>query len=123
MASSIHTTRRDLVEELLWDGDGRRAERLRDQLRRKRSIKRNVREGRRAAALPSVPTSVDGLPVEVLDDGPEIVYGASEADVRTVLRRLPLGSIDGLAGVRLSLARDGEEAEGDADPFTGRLGF
>lgn len=104
--------------------DGKRAERLREQLRRKRSIKRNVREERRIAQ-PAVPTPLESLPIETLDRGAHIVYGVDEDDVRTVLERLPPGTIDGLAGIRLSLARDDE---GDADhavpdPFTGRLGF
>ena len=123
MSRSIHTTRRDLEVETLWGGDGKRAQRLREQLQRKRSIKWNVREERHAAAAPPVPTSVEGLPVEELDRGPYMVYGATEEDVREVLRRLPAGSIDGLAGVWFSLARDAEEDEGDADPYTGRLGF
>jgi hypothetical protein len=122
MSSSIHTTRRDLEEELLWDRDGERAQRLREQLRRKRAVKWQVWEERHTA-LPPLPISVDGLPVEVLDRGAHIVYGASEADVRAVLRRLPPGSIDGLAGVWLSLAREAEEDEGDADPYSGRVGF
>jgi hypothetical protein len=122
MSRSIHTTRRDLEEELLWDRDGERAERLREQLRRKRAVKWQVWEERHTA-FPPLPTSVDGLPVEVLDYGPHIVYGASEADVRAVLRRLPPGSVDGLAGVWFSLVREAQEDEGDADPYTGRVGF
>ena len=104
--------------------DGKRAERLREQLRRKRSIKRNVREERRIAQ-PAVPTPLESLPIETLDRGAHIVYGVDEDDVRTVLGRLPPGTIEGLAGVRLSLARDEEGDAGHAvpDPFTGRLGF
>src|SRR5215217_622203 len=107
MSRSIHTTRRDLEEELLWDRDGERAERLREQLRRKRAVKWQIWEERHTA-FPPLAISFDGLPVKVLDYGPHIVYGASEADVRAVLRRLPPGSVDGLAGVSFSLVREAE---------------
>jgi hypothetical protein len=72
MSRRIHTTPRDLEEELLWDRDGERAERLREQLRRKREVKWQVWEERHTA-FPPRPTSVGGLPVEVLDYRPHIV--------------------------------------------------
>src|SRR6478735_1223105 len=119
MSRSIHTTRRDLAEELLWDPHGERAERMRAELRRKRSIKRSVLQERHTPPRPGVSPG-ESIPVVERDAAPHIVYGASEADIRAVMERLPRATTDGLSGIELTLARDEEVEDGDPDPYTGR---
>jgi hypothetical protein len=100
---------------------------LRDKHRVKRAVRRQRREAERpvAAAI-----DLDLLPIRVHDEGPHVHHAASPDDVRQVLRRLPPGTLDGLAAVNLKLGRYEQlrrarrhPAGETPDPFTGRLGY
>jgi hypothetical protein len=76
--------------------------------------------GRPRAPLPPLPAGA--VPIVVRDRGPFVHYPASPEDLRAVLARLPAGVVNGVAQIELLLEEDPEErAEGDVDPFVGRL--
>ncbi len=117
MSRSIHATRDDLERER---GD---REVIREQLRRKRTIKRQVRAQRRSPRGPQPPSTP---PIRVLAPGPHVHHGASAADLEAVMARLPAGLLDGVESIELSLGHYASgRAGGDAssgDPITGRRG-
>lgn len=117
MSRSIHATHDALARE---QGD-RTA--LREQLRRKRTIKRQVRAQRRDPRRPQPPAPP---PIVVLDEGPHVHHGASADDLRAVIARLPAGLLDGVELIELSLGlyasgrADAKPEQGD--PLTARRG-
>jgi tetratricopeptide (TPR) repeat protein len=133
VSRSIHTIERDLLEAPRVRCAHRRdfaealAE-LRQDLERKRRIKRQVAEERHAGPRP-VGVSAEAIPIRVSEGHPGVHHAASPEDVRAVLAALPPGVIDGLAGVDLRLGAADQEETGDdvppdhRDPIVGRLGF
>lgn len=133
MSRSIHATRAELRRALRkrWASPERRRDelgRLVWAVRHKRELKRVVAAERRAPSLAFTPTPVEAVDVRVVDTGACVHHTATPEDVREVLRRLPPGTLDGLASVELRLGlhvqEDGPPPEEDEapDPFTGRLG-
>ncbi|HET7234146.1 MAG TPA: hypothetical protein VFJ16_29300 [Longimicrobium sp.] len=103
----------------------RRLGHIRADLRQKRATKRVTRCIRRRHG--HAPTPVDAIPVRRTDRSPFLHFPADADDTREILRRLPRGVTDGLAGVTLSLGMEASEAadgldavESPRDPFTGR---
>jgi tetratricopeptide (TPR) repeat protein len=136
MARSKHTTRRDLVDESRrsYRDRGVKRQRLKEakqDLREKRTIKRQVREERRRAPRkPSAPVDAATIPIRVTDHGPFVHYPATVEELRQLLRRLPPGSADGLEGIELTLGRETQREfavekgvlNREADPHVGRIG-
>jgi hypothetical protein len=136
VARSIHTTRRHLeehAEDDYLDGDHKRAEarRLRAALERKRRIKEYVHDERHRASPPGPAVDPAAIPILVEEPRAYVRHGASREELVAVLRRLPPGVADGLAGIRLGLGLEHqrlshddederEDEDGDADPLTGR---
>lgn len=131
MSRSIHTTHREF-DRLIRDGaPDDEIQPVFDALRTKRRVKRAIGRERRGVPRPaSSATSPDALPLRVDDAGPHVHHAASPEDVREVLRRLPPGTTDGLAGVvckmgefeQLKRSRQRPWVE-EPDPHTGRLGY
>jgi hypothetical protein len=125
MSRSIHTTRSELVRLARTRAPEERVRAACERLVSKREIKRSVR-ARRREAVEVTGTPVDALPVRVMDEAPYVHHSVSPEDVREVLRRLPAGTVDGLAAVELSLGsaeqRTRPDAGGAPDPCTGRWG-
>jgi tetratricopeptide (TPR) repeat protein len=105
---------------------------LREELGKKRRIKRQVREERDSPARQSVsPVPVDAIPITVVEEAPWIVYPAGPADLRAVMARLPAGALDGLSHIRLCLGLEYHEEKlspegpsaADRDPWVGRVGY
>lgn len=129
MSRSIHMTRRGLERLIRRGASSERVREALDDLRSKHFTKRGVVRERRMEPDPLPLPRIDALPVRVRDAGPHVLHAASPEDVRAVLARLPAGTVDGLAGVRLSLGRFDqarrarrEGLELETDPYTGRLG-
>jgi hypothetical protein len=135
MSRSIHTTRRTLkrlalLKAVNQEGAAVRLEKARREKRRKRLLKRSVREERRKAPAPLASTAPHSIPIEVLDERQEIVHGASEADIRAILSKLPDAARDGISRIQLSLGKAHQEEvvrsrsdeEHICDPITGRAG-
>ncbi|HEX6036518.1 hypothetical protein [Longimicrobium sp.] len=129
MSRSIHMTRRRFSALLRRGAPEEQVREALAELRTKHFAKRDIARERRTEVHPLPLPRLDALPVQVRDVGPHVLHAASPADVRAVLARLPAGTVDGLAGVRLSLGpfdqRRRARREGldlPADPFTGRLG-
>ncbi|MEX0718279.1 MAG: hypothetical protein WD066_16920 [Planctomycetaceae bacterium] len=132
MARSIHRNRSDYRDEFFGRRRPEEFARIAADLERKRRIKRRVRAARRREdAVP--PASPETIAIDVRDSGPYVHFPAGPDDLRGVLRRLPPGVLDGLAGITLCLGREcqqehareiDEDDPGDgADPFVGRLGW
>jgi len=136
MSRSIHTTYSGYARERRWldRSRERRAARLREmrqELSKKRRIKRAVHRVRRSESAPDLPVlDPDALPIEVEDAGPYAHWPASPEDIRAVLRRMPGGALDGLAGIFLDLGLEfmeedlgaEERREEERDPWLGRIG-
>jgi tetratricopeptide (TPR) repeat protein len=128
MSRSIHETRRQWRElrraQFSDPREKRRA--LRAVARRvltKRDIKQMVQVQRRDAGLSLLPSLTDLIPIHVIGRGPYIHHPANETDLRNVMRALPKGVLDGLSEIELRLEASSRKPKGEADPFTGRLGF
>lgn len=125
MSRSIHTTRSELIRLTRTRAPEKQVRAACERLITKREIKRSVLH-RRREPLPMPVTPADALAVRVHDEGPYVHHSASPEDVREVLRRLPPGTIDGLAAVELSLGRGEQHTRPDRgrepDPYTGRPG-
>lgn len=131
MSRSFHATHAAAARLEREDVSGlrateRRLARIRADLRQKRATKAGTRAPRHGHA----PTLVDAIPLRTLDDSTCVHHLMDKTDITTVLRRLPRGVTDGLAGVTLRLGKEAsEEAARDADfeaerdPFTGRASF
>jgi tetratricopeptide (TPR) repeat protein len=72
------------------------------------------------------PVATDEVAITFDRRNPFARYPASEDDLRAVLRRLPLGVLDGLNGISVSLGaeyqRDKAEEWNEQDPVVGRFG-
>ena len=135
MSRSQHATRRALREEARWDDRNPevrkpRLRELKQDLREKRTIKRQVLEERRAGGPPvPVPVDIAAIPIRVKDEGPYVHYPVAPEDLREVLRRLPPGVANGVEAIELELGREIHEEyareeglDSEVDPFTGRRG-
>jgi hypothetical protein len=114
MSRSEHATRRDPRDP--------------DDLDRKRRIKALVAEERlRPKSAPAM-LGADSVAITIEDHhGPFVHYPASIDDLRAVIARLPVGVINGITRIELSLGRApaehaGEEAD-PVDPLIGRAGI
>lgn len=130
MARSIHSTLSDHRDEFYGRRRPEELARIAAELERKRRLKRRVRDVRRRQAdLPAV--SPETIPIEVRDAGPFVHHPAGPDDLRAVIRRLPPGTLDGLAGITLclgaehqqELAADDDDPVYEPDPYIGRLGW
>lgn len=130
VSRSIHDTHsalRRLLSEDYADPRLKRAlaREVRENLRRRRSIKSRLQEQRGRDGRPPVPR-VDpaSTPILVTDEGRFVHHAATEADIREVMRRMPSGSLDGLGPIRLRLGKEPRQSEDDEpDPYTGRHGY
>jgi tetratricopeptide (TPR) repeat protein len=138
MSRSIHVTRRTLLELKQFDfadAEERRARlrRARDTLRRKRTIKGQMREERAADATgapdePGEPATADTIHIFTRPSGPFVHYPACETGLRAVMRLLPPGILDGVRRITLEpsieyLREQAESEECEPDPLTGRHGI
>ena len=129
MARSIHTTRRDREEILRCDYRNRsdrgwQLSRTRRELRRKRAIKDQVGEERRAPP-PGPPVDPSVVPIAVIDGGEYVHHAVTVDDVRAMIARLPPGTATGVTSITLSLAIDAQgfvDHDDPVDPYTGRAG-
>jgi tetratricopeptide (TPR) repeat protein len=137
MSRSIHSTYNDYGREkrsryATPEAREERLEALRQEIRKKRRVKRRVGQGRGAppwADLP--PVAAEAVPIRVVEEGPWVHYPASPDDLRAVMRRLPAGVLTGLSGVRLCLGSKHQEkglspeerARAGRDPLVGRVGY
>jgi tetratricopeptide (TPR) repeat protein len=134
MSRSIHRTRRDLEEVRRSDfADAQEhealLEQIDDQLEKKRRIKDEIWEERQRGDMLLPPTPVEAIPILVQDEDEFVHYPASPEDIRAVMRRLPVGVMDGIQSITLCLGMDRQEDEAEpaetekeCDPFTGRVG-
>ena len=119
MSRSIHTTRNDLYRERGCEYANREVRQARlteilEGLGEKRRIKRKVRRDREAPSLSPLPPVVpEAVPIDVVERAPWIHYPASPADLVGVMRRLPVGVLTGLAGIRLCLGKEEQEELAD----------
>lgn len=130
MSRSYHATRAKLARLEREDFAKRKAKThavdfTRAELRQKRTTTRMARTLRRRHG--HAPAAPDSIAVRCVGGGAYVHFPAGADDVREVLRRLPRGVTDGLAGVVLRLGKEAaEEREARAefasepDPFTGR---
>lgn len=112
MSRSIHDTRRFLFEALHDDfADPELQDELvrtaRHNLRQQRSIKEHVRQQRRRRDVVMPPLDIDRLPIVIIDDDAQAHHVVIEEDLRAVMRRLPLGSLDGLHAIELCAGKAG----------------
>ena len=134
MSRSIHTTHRTLSDltkaaaerPALKD----RIEKALEEKRRKRLTKRSVkRERRREGKLPDT-TPIETVHIDVMDEKPFVVHGASIDDLRAVLSRLPHAARAGISRIQLTLGTEDQEEvvltrkdqEHICDPIYGRPG-
>jgi tetratricopeptide (TPR) repeat protein len=127
MSRSIHETHRQLRDVNREQHADLTKQRkaiggIRQQLRIKQTIKRQVEVERRDAELPLQPSQVGLLPIHLLEMGPEIHYPASVTDLRNVMQALPKGVLDGLSVIELRLESNPKHHQGEPDPFLGRFG-
>lgn len=132
MSRSIHTTRHNIEEMKCWNfSDSERRKRLivelEEQAAIKRRTKRRVKEDRSCFEMPLQPVDVEQIPIVVNDTGKYIHYPASPDDIRSVMRLLPIGVMDGASRIELCLGADYQNIESslyndNEDPYTGRIG-
>src|SRR5436190_1132898 len=111
MSRSIHRTRRDLEEARRSDfADAQEhealLEQLEEQLKRKRRIKEEIVEERHRGDMPLLPTPIEAVPILVQDEHEFVHYPSSPADIRAIIRRLPIGVMDGIQSITLCLGMD-----------------
>lgn len=135
MSRSFHTTRRHLkeAEKLSSSNEEKRAasiEKLKEDLQKKRSAKRQVLEQRNEGYPVVLPTPVETIPIEVCDSSEYLHYPASAEDLRVLLNAMPSGIADGLSRIRLCLGAESQSspegplgAELEVDPYLGRNGY
>ena len=140
MSRSIHATRRSLEyeERFLYSHSGEqqqkaRLELERQQLAKKRWLKKQAKKQRRESAEllpPFAPETVapESIPIRVLDTCESVHYPATSDDILNVMCLLPAGILDGIASIELCLghklpADDPDASIYDVDPFVGRYGY
>lgn len=135
ISRSYHTTRRHLkeLEKSNFAEQEKRAkaiDKLKKELSTKRLVKKQVKTERRQSKKPLPPTSIDAIPIRIVDSSPYVHYPAGPDDLRELLKRLPVSLSHGLAAVELCLGKQLKDhteqypwcAEPTCDPYTGRLG-
>ncbi len=135
MSRSFHTTRRDVDEakRLSYSDESKRIraiEKLKEDLKAKRTTKRQIRGLRRGAISNPPSTPIDLIPIEVQDQSEFIHYPVSSEDIRDLLTRMPAGIADGLRKITLCLGAEQPDppehpwlTEPTPDPFVGRYGY
>ncbi len=134
MARSIHTTRRSARRLRRTEfSDVEAKEKLltkaKEELDRKRLIKRQVKRERKQPAPPLAGTPTETIPVEILDVGPYVHHGLNEEDVRAMLAQLPAQATEGISRIQLCLGTEylkesmlaGRASADLVDPFTDRI--
>jgi tetratricopeptide (TPR) repeat protein len=135
LSRSYHTTRRHLKElEHSKYADKEKQAKIIDGLKRKletkRLIKKQVKAERRGYEQYPLPTSIDSIPIHIVDSSPYIHYPAGPEDLRELMHRLPASLTHGLRYVELCLGKLPQEEEKNQypwdedplrDPYTGRL--
>lgn len=129
MSRSIHTTRRHLEEErrLNEAEQGAQAQEIRHirrELTRKRRLKQQVLEERRAPQQHHF-SLAESIEIFVEDEGDFVHYPAGPSDLVELMERLPLGITQGLRCIRLTpgvLLQEQTEPEGERDPLLNRVG-
>jgi tetratricopeptide (TPR) repeat protein len=93
-------------------------------------VKKLVKTERRQSEKPLPPTSIDAIPIRIVDSSPYVHYPASQDDLRELLRMLPASLTDGLKAVELCLGKQSHLSEQSPlwaefirDPYTSRLGY
>jgi len=134
MSRSFHTTRRNLqdVEASSFSSEEARKEsilRIKDDLSKKRRAKRHVRYERNASFPEAAHTPIDLIPIEIENTSPFLHYPADADDLRELMKRLPVGTVDGLTKIRLCLGEQEQSSQTDPwclapvrDPYVGRIG-
>ena len=97
----------------------------------KRLVKKLVKTERRQNKKPLPPTSIDAIPIRIVDSSPYVHYPAGPDDLRELLRRMPASLTDGLKVVELCLGKESQEVTEEdpwwanpiRDPYTSRLGY
>lgn len=136
ISRSYHTTRRHLkeLEKSDFANQEKRAkaiDKLQQELSTKRLVKKQVKTERRQSEKPLPPTSIDAIPIRIVDSSPYVHYPAGPDDLRELLRVLPASLTDGLKAVELCLGKQSQKlSEQDPwwvdpirDPYTSRLGY
>lgn len=137
MSRSIHSTHNEYRRERRFryadeDAQHEHLQAIRESIETKQRIKSQVRSERGKlppANLP--PAAPEAIPINIIEQGEWIHYPASPAELQGVMRRLPVGVLTGLSGIRLCLGKDYQEeeltveerAEAERDPWLGRAGF
>jgi tetratricopeptide (TPR) repeat protein len=126
VSRSIHRTRRDFAEaqESDYADPEQRAgqlEQIVGELAKKRRIKDQIQSERRGDGCRPPPVKPGEIPIRVRDTGPCIRYPAGPTDLLGVMRRLPVGVLDGLASIDLCLGVEDQDDDAlEADPLVGR---
>jgi tetratricopeptide (TPR) repeat protein len=132
MSRSIHVTRQAIARahRFCYANRERRAAllaALETRYARKRRMKLAIRQKLGPMQLPSAPASADEVAISFDRRNPFARYPASDDDLRAILTRLPIGVLDGLNGISLSLGaeyqRDQAEEWNEQDPVVGRFGL
>jgi hypothetical protein len=135
MSRSFHTTRRDLEESQAASFSSEEVrkdsiDRIKEELSKKRRSKRHVRYERNASFPEAAHTPIDLIPIEIENSSPFLHYPANADDLRDLMKCLPVGTVDGLAKIRLCLGESEQSSETDPwnlepekDPLLGRIGY
>ncbi|MGV3774036.1 MAG: tetratricopeptide repeat protein [Verrucomicrobiales bacterium] len=134
MSRSIHTTRHTLSKLTKWSEPAEEKEKRLDaayeELLKKRRIKEAVQHERKNQQPPQVATPVESIPIEVLDEKPDVMHGANREDIVAILSKLPEASRAGISRIQLSLGQayqerfvtSREDYSHVCDPIYGRPG-
>jgi tetratricopeptide (TPR) repeat protein len=131
MSRSIHVTRQTIAHARRFRYANReRRVALLDDLEtrylRKRRMKWAMRQQLGPVPFPGVPVTADQVAISFDRRNSFARYPVSEADLRSVLGRLPLGVLDGLNGISFSLGaeyqRNRAEEWDEQDPVVRRFG-
>lgn len=135
MSRSFHTTRRDVSEEesRSYSNEEERAKsvrRLKDNLEKKRRVKRHIRYERKASFPEAHVTPIETIPFEICDASEYLHYPASADDIRGLLNLMPSGIVDGLSKVSFCLGAERQSPsdypwvqDPEKDPYLGRIGY
>jgi hypothetical protein len=135
VSRSYHTTRRHLkeLEHSEYSDEQKKAkaiDEVKKELAIKRLIKEQIKAERQSEEQYPSPTSIDSIPIRIIDSSPYIHYPAGSDDLRELMRRLPASMTDGLRYVELCLGKLSQEEmqtqypwdkDPLRDPYTGRL--